>query len=274
MLAKAPLSFRSDHCRKDCRVSALTHHPLLLLLVSFAVLCLSAWIGAAGFKRLRSQAASLHEDFAVVQGATLTLLGLIIGFTFSMALTRYDQRKDYEEQEANAIGTEYVRADLLPEADAAKVRALLLSYVEQRIAFYTTRDEQELDEIDVRTAKLQKALWSAVQTPASAQPTPVMALVVAGMNDVLNSQGYTQAAWLNTIPAGAWSLMGAIAICATMLLGVGARDGRASRGFLVVLPLVLSIAFFLIADIDSPRRGVIHVVPLNLNSLAKSLRAQ
>jgi hypothetical protein len=231
-------------------------------------------MGTASFKKLRAQVASLHEDFAVVQGATLTLLGLIIGFTFSMALTRYDQRKNYEEEEANAIGTEYVRADLLPQVDRAKVRELLLNYLEQRILFYTTRDEPELAEIDARTAKLQGALWSAVQVPATAQPTPVMTLVVAGMNDVLNSQGYSQAAWLNRIPAGAWGLMGAIAICATMLVGVGVRDGTAGRGFLVVLPLVISIAFFLIADIDSPRRGVIRVIPQNLESLAKSLRAQ
>src|SRR5262245_5005697 len=107
----------------------MTNHPLILVAVSFLVLWLSALIGTAGFKKLRAQVASLHEDFAVVQGATLTLLGLIIGFTFSMALTRYDQRKDYEEQEANAIGTEYVRADLLPQADRAKVRELLLSYL-------------------------------------------------------------------------------------------------------------------------------------------------
>jgi hypothetical protein len=61
------------------------------------------------------------ENFRVVQGAVLTLLALIIGFTFSMAIGRYDQRKNLEEAEANAIGTEYVRADLLPAADAAKV---------------------------------------------------------------------------------------------------------------------------------------------------------
>ena len=68
---------------------------------------------------------SEREDFGVVQAATLTLLGLIIGFSFSMAIGRYDQRKNYEEAEANAIGTEYVRAGLLPAADATKVRAQL-----------------------------------------------------------------------------------------------------------------------------------------------------
>ena len=81
-----------------------------------------------------------HEFFSVVQAATLTLLGLIIGFSFSMAISRYDQRKNYEEAEANAIGTEYVRADLLPAGDAAAVRAKLRKYPDLRIEFYRTRN--------------------------------------------------------------------------------------------------------------------------------------
>lgn len=256
------------------QMTTLAHHPLLLLVVSFLVLWLSAWIGAVVSKRIRSQIDAQHEDFAVIQGATLTLLGLIIGFTFSMALTRYDQRKHYEEQEANAVGTEYVRAGLLPRADAARVRALLLTYLEQRILLYTTHDDKELEQINARTANLQNDLWSAVETPALAQPTPMMALAVAGMNDVLNSQGYTQAAWLNRIPDGAWHLLAAIAFCATMLVGVGARESKVRRGLFVVLPLVLSIALFLIADIDSPRRGAINVIPQNLQILLQSLKGR
>ena len=89
-----------------------------------------------------------RDDFGVILAATLTLLGLIIGFTFSMATNRYDQRKNYEEAEANAIGTEYVRADLLPAADAARVRALLGKYLDQRVLFYTTRDKQRLAQIN------------------------------------------------------------------------------------------------------------------------------
>jgi hypothetical protein len=121
--------------------------------------------------------------------ATLTLLGLLIGFSFSMAISRYDQRKNYEEAEANAIGTEYVRADLLPTVDAAKVRALLRSYIDQRILFYKTRDKQKLLQINADTAQLQSELWSAVRAPAASQPMPVSALAISGMNDVLNSQG-------------------------------------------------------------------------------------
>jgi hypothetical protein len=150
---------------------------------------------------------------------------------------------------------------------------LIRNYLDQRVLFYTTRDEPQLRQIDARTAQLQSELWSAILAPAAAQPTPIVGLAVAGMNDVLNSQGYTQAAWWNRIPVAAWGLMGAIAIFSNLLLGFGARNPKAERGLHLVLPLVVSIAFFLIADIDSPRRGVIRVNPQNLLSLAESLRA-
>ena len=254
-------------------MNSITDYPFLVLVVSFVVLWLSTQIGGGVLRRWRKLEQDAHEDFGVILAATLTLLGLIIGFSFSMATSRYDQRKNLEEEEANAIGTEYVRADLLPAADAAKVRALLKSYLDQRVLFYTARDEQELRKIDVRTAQLQTELWSAVLAPAAAQPNQVVALAVSGMNDVLNSQGYTQAAWWNRIPIAAWCLMGAIAICSNLLLGYGARSAKAGRVLHLVLPLVVSISFLAIADIDSARRGLILVNPQNLVSLAESLRA-
>jgi len=250
----------------------ITDYPPLVLAVAFFALWLSSRIGSSILKR-RKLEEDMREDFGVIQSATLTLLGLIIGFTFSMAIGRYEQRKNYEEAEANAIGTEYVRADLLPGDVAARVRALLSNYLDQRILFYTTRNAQQLRQINTTTAQLQSELWSAVQGPAAAQPTPVVALAIAGMNDVLNSQGYTQAAWWNRIPPAAWGLMGVIAICCNLLVGYGARRAEAERLLMLVLPLVVSISFFLIADIDSPRSGVILVQPQNLVSLAQSLSA-
>ncbi len=147
------------------------------------------------------------------------------------------------------------------------MRGFLINYVHQRVRFYTTRNARELDEINATTARLQSNLWSVVQAPAEAQPTPVMALVVSGMNDVLNSQGYTQAAWWNRIPEAAWALMGAIAICGTLLFGFTSRrcDGKTMRS--LILPLIVSISFFLIADLDAPRSGIIRVKPQNLKSL-------
>jgi hypothetical protein len=249
----------------------LTKSPFLVFVLSFFVMWLSAQIGAAIRRRQPILDEDVRQDFDVIVAATLTLLGLIIGFSFSMAVSRYDQRKIYEEGEANAIGTEYLRADVLPAADAARVRALLRDYLDQRVLFYETQDERALRQINVYTAQLLTELWSAAQAPAAAQPTPVLALTLSGMNEVLNSQGYTQAAWWNRIPIGAWGLMAAIAICSNLLVGYGRRRAEAGVIQFLVLPLVLSIAFVFIADIDNPRRGVIRVYPQNLISLAQSL---
>jgi uncharacterized membrane protein len=95
-----------------------------------------------------------------------------------------------------------------------------------------------------------------------------MALTV-GMNEVFNSQVATQAAWWNRIPFTAWVLMGLIAVACNLLMGYGERRTTA---FLVVLPLIISTSLFLIADIDSPRTGIIRVQPLNLMSQCLSMK--
>src|SRR4029450_5294449 len=110
-------------------------------------------------------------------------------------------------------------------------------------------------------------MGSAVQSIASVQPTPITAVASIGMNDVLNSQGYTQAAWWNRIPLGAWGLMLVIALCCNVMIGYGVRNAEKVGVLLLILPFVVSISFFLIADIDSPRAGVIRVQPQNLQSL-------
>ncbi len=245
-------------------------YPFLILVIGFFLLWLAAWAGSRLNKRSEPMSEDVRADFSVIQGATLTLLGLIIGFSFSMAIGRYDQRKTYEEAEANAIGTEYVRADLLPPAEAARVRNLLRRYTDLRIEFYVERDPENLAKINAETGKVQNELWAAASRAAMAQPTPVTALAVGGMNDVLNSQGYTQAAWWNSIPGAAWILMFAIAIFCNGLLGYGSR--RFEMKLIVILPLVVAVSFFLIADIDSPRRGIIRVRPQNLYSLRSSFQ--
>lgn len=214
----------------------------------------------------------MRSDYSVIVGATLTLLGLLIGFTFSMATTRYDLRKSLEEEEANAIGTEYARLDFLPAEDASRLQSLLRQYTDLRIRFYTTRDRADLQRVNVDTARMQNQLWATVSAGAKLQASPLSALVSSGMNDVLNSQGYTQAAWWNRIPLAAWSLMFLIAVLANLLLGYGMHGKTLLLS--VVLPLAVSISFLLIADIDSPRGGVIRIRPQNLHALAASLKTQ
>ena len=92
----------------------LTRYPWLIFAAAFVALWLASVMGSWLRRRNSSAEDEQHEDLGIILGATLTLLALIIGFSISMASSRYDQRKNLEEAEANAIGTEMLRADLLP----------------------------------------------------------------------------------------------------------------------------------------------------------------
>jgi hypothetical protein len=238
----------------------LIRHPIILFFVALILMSLAGWIGSSIVRSRMPLHESAKDDYKLVQSATLTLLALMIGFSLSMAVGRYDQRKNYEEEEANAIGTEFLRADLLPAAQGTAIRSLLAQYLHLRIEFYQTRDTQRVEQIDTATAELESRLWTAAKDGALAQPTPVTALAVAGMNDVINTQGYTQAAWWNRVPVAAW-----------ILIGYGAEISKGRNRLLLIMPITVSLSFMLIADIDSPRNGIIRVVPQNLISTAQSL---
>ena len=244
--------------------------PVLLFLLSFLGLWLSVKMGVS-LRVWRPLGKEEREDFSLVQVATLGLLSLIIGFSFSMAVSRYDQRKNREEEEANAIGTEFLRVGLLPPAGAAKIEDLLRKYVDQRIAFYRARSPSRVKQINSDTAQLQAELWAAMKDSVQGQPTSVAILSLSGMNDVLNSQGYTQAVWNNRIPVAAWIMMEAIAFFAILLVGIGSHRSTVFNSLL--LPLAIAVAFLLIADLDSPRGGLIRVYPRNLLSVSESLKA-
>lgn len=247
----------------------VTDFPLLVLLVSLVALFLATELGDLLRSRVHPLTEEERADFAVVLGATLTLLGLLIGFSFSMAVGSYNQRKNNEEIEASVINTEFMRADLLPPNDGARVRDLLKQYIGVRILFYETGGRHDVAKVNADTAALQAQLWSTVRSAVTANPNPVTALVISGMSDVANAEGNTRAAWLNRIPFSAWVLMFLIAICSNLLIGYGAH--HTSLRIFLIAPVTLSIAFFLISDLDSTVAGTINIIPQNLTSLSRSL---
>ena len=191
-----------------------------------------------------------------------------------MAIDRHDNRETLEEAEANAIGTEYLRVDLLPSKVSARTKDLLNQYLDQRILFYSRQSKEKILEIQRQTDELQAALWNEILPIARSQTNATTALVISGMNDVLNSQGYVQAAWWNRIPYPAWALMAAIAVCANLLVGFGARNFQKNVGLFMIFPFVVAVSFFLIADIDSPRGGIIRIEPKNLITLKQNINPQ
>ncbi len=250
----------------------LFDHPAILGVLVFMLLWAAGAVSGWCIRGRGPRNAEAKEDFGLLTAAILTLLGLIIGFTFSMAINRYDQRKGFEEAEANAIGTEYARADLLPGTEAAAVKRLLKEYTRERILYYRPLGRAELDQSAATRGRLQQELWSTIVPAARAQPTPITALVVAGMNDVLNSEGYTQAAWLNRIPVEAWALLLLIALVASIMIIFSAPTLQRRSPLLLILPAVVAISLMMIADIDSPRGGLILVGAPNLQIVLEQMR--
>ena len=250
-------------------MSESSAYPLLVFAISLAAQWLAAFLGSFLRARIGSLGRASHQDIDIILGATVTLLALMIGFSFSMAVTRYDQRKNYEEAEANAIDTAFLRADLLPGDDAAHLRDLLKKYLDLRIAFYAANNPQRIAKITADTENMQNKLWQAILPAANAPPTPIAALAVAGINDVFGAQGNAQAAWLNRLPAGVWAIMGLIALATNVLIGVSER--RKGMLLLLILPVIISTSFLLIADIDNPRGGLIPILPHNLIAVTRAL---
>jgi hypothetical protein len=269
---KAETSGLSDRpwSYQTVQMTASFDNPFSVFAIAFVAQVIAALVGDFIRKRARSFKQGERHDFSIVQAASMTLLALIVGFSFSMAVSRYDQRKTFEEAEANAIGTEYLRADLLPGDGGSRTLELLKKYLDQRIAYYEESNASRIVEIGQQTATMQSELWSVLLPAAASQATPITALVLSGMNDVINAQGYTQAAWWNRIPLGAWAMMALMAISCNLLIGYSER--RKGDLLLFVLPFVISAAFFLIADLDSPRGGVIRVHPQNLVAASQFMK--
>ncbi|WP_324709984.1 bestrophin-like domain [Pseudomonas citronellolis] len=250
-----------------------TLNSIGIFLASFLGLWLGAQLGVWLCRRSKTPSEGV-EDFRMILGAALSLLGLLIGFTLSMSISGFNGRQTGEEMEAATINAAYIRADLLPAEDSARIRTLLVGYLETRLQFYTAKDSRTQESIRLETIALQNQLWSAISTVANARQTPVIALAVTGINDVLNAQKKSYANWRNQIPLAAWLLLGVVALCCNLMLGYNARNLRRRAGLLMILPMMIGMSFMMIADIDVPGRGIIRVKPVNLEYLYGTIKSQ
>ena len=206
--------------------------------------------------------------------AVLTLLGLLLGFTFAMAVSRHDARRQLVVQEANAISTTALRARLLPEPQAANAGRLLREYVALRIeAHRETQFSQRFTALRKSSADLHERLWNEAVAAAAKQPTPITASFIASLNETIDLEATRIAAKRNHVPGAVWLLLLCVASCGMWLTGWEAGMAR-GHPFLArfVLPLLIALAIALIADIDSPRGALITLDERPLLELHDSLK--
>ncbi|MBS0041181.1 hypothetical protein KFE26_02490 [Shewanella sp. M16] len=258
----------------DIQFFGLTLYSIGLFLGSFIVLFLSAWIGKKVIGRKGVSNNEGDEDFRVILGATLSLLGLIIGFTLSMSISGFNSRQAAEEYEAFVIRTGFMRADLLTESSRDLMKATLREYLQQRINIYDAQSPEGINFIRMKVLDLQKVLWETAVHETTQKQTPVTSLVIASINEIVLAQQKTFAGWRHQIPLAAWILLVVIAINCNILIGYNARKVKGKLGLLFILPAMISLSFLMIAEIDAPGKGIIKVTPINLQALANMLNKE
>jgi hypothetical protein len=250
----------------------------LIFLISIGALFLFTELGF----HLGRRAASTTSDHArsqvgTIQGALLGLLALLLGFTFAMAMSRFEVRKQLILDEANAIGTTFLRTQLLPEPQRREIADLLRRYVRVRLEFYEAgTDNKKLDAVNNATAKLQAQLWSAGAALGEKDPRAVtFGLFLQSLNEVIDLHNKRLTALENHVPEIILILLYFVALVATGLIGYGCGLGEVRNFFVTVVASVLIAAVIMvIIDLDRPRRGLIRGSQQRLVELRDSLEGK
>ncbi len=246
-----------------------------ILLGSLVIFLAATEIGFRLGRRAHSRVnADAKSELSILQGAIMGLLALLLGFTFSMAISRYEVRKQLVLEEANAIGTTYLRAQLLPEPERREVSNLLRKYVAARLEYVRVGLEgKKLDEAKREMDAMHKRLWSHAMAVGEQDPRSITrGLFIQSLNEVIDLYGKRLQALENHVPGIIIELLFFIAIIATGLIGYGCGVGG-RRNFFVTLATSLLIAavILVILDLDRPRRGLIKVSQQRLVELQDSL---
>jgi hypothetical protein len=227
-----------------------------------------------GLKLHASNDEARRSQVGGVQGAVLGLLGLLLGFTFAMAVNRFDTRRDLVLKEANAVGTTWLRAGLLPEAHRVSARSLLSRYVDIRLEYEPLiRDPEKFAEGLRRSAEVQNELWRHAEAAAAEAPGPMVVSFITSLNEVIDTDAERVAAGRNRIPEGVWVLVLLVAGfgCFVSSYGSGSHGAR-SLFTNLLLPALIGVVILLIFDITHSRQGMIGISQQPLIDLQNSIR--
>ncbi|MEP2775815.1 MAG: hypothetical protein ABJQ29_05060 [Luteolibacter sp.] len=224
-------------------------------------------------RRKSSKKAEGHSG--AVQGSVLGLLGLLLGFSFAMAVARNDTRRNLAVEEANAIGTTWLRADFVGEQKAKQVHTLLRHYSELRIdAYGNAKGEENFLPLKEQAVGIQQKLWNIAREAAEESPNPVTMGFVNSVNETIDIQSRRLAARRDHVPGAVWLLLFSVAGCGAWSSGYGSgSNGHRSIFSQFVFPVLIGVVITLISDIDRPREGIIGVSQQPLVELLDSMES-
>jgi len=249
------------------------------MLIAFALLALLALTGELGY-RLGCRGYQTHNELSraqirSIQAAILGLLSLLLGFTFAMALSRFEYRKQLVVEESNAIGTAALRSQFLPTSDDAEVGELFRRYVENRLdsVLRTTPSSSARQQLDAEATRIHGRLWGIANDAAQADPRSVpLGLLAHAVNEVIDIKATRDIAVANHVPESVLLMMMGFAVLAVGVLAygnglAGARSLTPTAAYAVIVVLVI----LLIIDLDHPQRGLARVSQASMIQLQELL---
>ena len=224
----------------------------------------------------RSDAFKAHVN--ATSASLLGVLALILGFTFSLSLQRFDARSEAVVGEANAIGTAYLRAQLLPAPISDDARKMLGDYLDLRIRMSTldVSDRAGRETLLARTNQAQAALWACARQAAAGTQNPVMTgLFVQSVNDLIDAFGRRDATLTRHVPETVLLLLYVTLVMAGAVAGyaAGVAGHRASFATYIMGTLIV-VLVAVILDLDRPRRGLIQVSQKSLVDLKAAIDSE
>jgi hypothetical protein len=215
-----------------------------------------------GIWRRRKNPDGADKESGAVDAAIFGLMGLLIAFTFSGAASRFDERRHLIVQEANAIGTFYLRLDLLPADSQGALREKMRQYVDARLAFYRKLSDQDNAEVEMaRSAALQLDIWRAAVAGSRGAGLPsVMTLVLSAANDVIDITTTRGMALKMHPPPIIFAMLAVLVLVSSLLAGYGmAANAKRNWLHMLIFAGMMSMAVYVILDLEYPRFGLIRV---------------
>jgi hypothetical protein len=211
-----------------------------------------------------------------IQGSILGLLALLLGFTFSMSMQRYDNRSMALIDEANSIGTAVLRIELLPTAYQQPASELFEQYLGLRVAIgqLDLTKHQQRNDYNKKIANIQAELWTLAVEATNVDPRPVTTgAFVKSLNDVIDSQGKRNALLQMHVPEVVLMLLFVVFISSGGIMGYSAGlSGQRIIVPIVLVSLLITLIVFIIIDLDRPKRGVIQVNQAGMVELLESIK--
>jgi uncharacterized membrane protein len=242
----------------------------LAALILFLLLAGAAEGGAAMRSWLGRDAAERSDGEGYLLSAVLALLGLLIAFTFSLAVSRYDGRRELVVNEANAIGTAWLRAGLAGGGKGAPLQRAITDYTEVRLGLSRNADAAA---VESATGPAQAIVWTRMQAAVTDTPPPIAATIITAVNEMFDAASSRKAERAARIPAEVLLVLILYAIAAAGIVGYVMRAaGKRHRAITLVVFLLLTLALTLILDLDRPLNGAIRVSQQPMFDVRASMR--